>query len=288
MITTLPARDGRELAEARRRELDLEPGEAMRRAHQAIEAMQRGWYVGPQGEQVHWREAIDHAVASKSSIPGGGTLPRANRERVAETLVCVANETTLAAARELRSRGRDPLALNFANGIEPGGGFLRGARAQEEALCRSSALYATLHGDPMYEAHRKLPAGESSAWCIVSPDVPVFRADDGAPLAAPWLCSFVTCAAPYEPVVGAPRSALLLHDRIHRVLEVASAHGYDSLVLGAWGCGAFGNHPTTTAKAFRTALESDLGQSFGEVVFAICDWSPERRFLQPFRDVFGG
>lgn len=45
------------------------------------------------------------------------------------------------------------LVLNFTNGIQPGGGFLGGARAQEEVLCRSSALYHTLDGDPMYRHH---------------------------------------------------------------------------------------------------------------------------------------
>jgi uncharacterized protein (TIGR02452 family) len=50
--------------------------------------------------------------------------------------------------------GHRALALNFVNGIHPGGGFLGGARAQEEVLCRSSALYQTLVNDPMYEAHR--------------------------------------------------------------------------------------------------------------------------------------
>jgi Uncharacterized protein conserved in bacteria (DUF2263) len=54
------------------------------------------------------------------------------------------NETTFGAARRLIADGRKPLALNFANGIQPGGGFLGGARAQEEVLCRSSALYRTL------------------------------------------------------------------------------------------------------------------------------------------------
>lgn len=288
MIKTLPARDSDELAHARRRELDIDHGDAKRLARETIEALQRGWYVDPDRRQVHWREAIEHSLGAKSSIPPDGALPRATRARVPETRVRVVNETTLAAAHELRLSGRDPLSLNFANGVVPGGGFLTGSRAQEEALCRASALYATLDGDPMYDAHRTMPQGESSPWCIVSPDVPVFRADDGTTLAAPWPCSFITCAAPYVPDVGPARSARLLQDRIWRVLEIAAARGYDSLVLGAWGCGAFGNNPTTTAKAFRSALESDQGRLFEDVVFAICDWSPERRFLGPFRDVFGG
>ena len=58
-------------------------------------------------------------------------------------------------AREHFVRVVKPLALNFANGIQPGGGFLRGARAQEEVLCRSSTLHQTLVDDPMYETHRR-------------------------------------------------------------------------------------------------------------------------------------
>jgi hypothetical protein len=37
---------------------------------------------------------------------------------------------------------------------------------------------------------------------------------------------------------------------------------------------------------FRQALEGDYSGAFSEVVFAITEWSPERRFLGPFRDVF--
>ncbi|RMF58961.1 MAG: TIGR02452 family protein, partial [Calditrichaeota bacterium] len=178
------------------------------------------------------------------------------------------------------------VASNFANGIHPGGGFLSGARAQEEVLCRSSALYQTLVGDPMYEAHRKRPQPDSTDWAILSPDVPVFRTDDGTPLEEPWLLSFITCAAPYAPTVGQPRSGDLLQRRIHRVLAIARAYGYAALVLGAWGCGAFGNDPHRTARDFRQALETEFDGAFSDVVFAITDWSPERRFLGPFRDVF--
>ncbi len=179
-----------------------------------------------------------------------------------------------------------PLALNFANGVHPGGGFLSGATAQEETLCRSSALDQTLVGDPMYEVHARRRQPDSTDWAIYSPDVPVFRTDDGTELPHPWLLSFITCAAPVAPAVGRPRAADLLQQRIGRVLAIARAYGYATLVLGAWGCGAFGNDPRRTAVDFRQALENDYGGAFSEVVFAITDWSPERRFLGPFREVF--
>jgi uncharacterized protein (TIGR02452 family) len=213
-------------------------------------------------------------------------LPATPPARFPETDVVVANETTLGAARRLHDAGFRPLSLDFANGVVPGGGVLTGARAQEEVLCRSSALLCTLDGDPMYDAHRQGPPYESSDWLILSPDVPVFRHDDGLSLAQPWSTSFVSCAAPYAPRVGQPRSGELLERRMRRLLAVAHAYAFDTLVLGAWGCGAFGNDPARTARDFRAALEGDFDGAFRQVTFAITDWSPERRFLGPFRDAF--
>lgn len=138
----------------------------------------------------------------------------------------------------------------------------------------------------MYEEHLKRSRPDSTDWAILSPDVPVFREDDGTPLESPWLLSFITCAAPYAPSIGQPQSGDLLQRRIHRVLEIAQAYGYESLVLGAWGCGAFGNDPHRTAADFRQALENEFRGSFSNIVFAVTDWSPERKFLGPFRDAF--
>jgi uncharacterized protein (TIGR02452 family) len=138
----------------------------------------------------------------------------------------------------------------------------------------------------MYEAHRKRPRLDSTGWAIYSPDVPVFRKDDGTELDQPWLLSLITCAAPYAPEIGQPESGDLLQKRIHRVLSIAKAFDYSTLVLGAWGCGAFGNEPHRTAVDFRHVLENDFSGAFSDIVFAITDWSTERKFLGPFRDVF--
>jgi uncharacterized protein (TIGR02452 family) len=110
--------------------------------------------------------------------------------------------------------------------------------------------------------------------------------DNGTELPQPWLLSFITCAAPYAPAIGQPAAQDLLRKRIHRVLAIARAYGYAELVLGAWGCGAFANDPHRTAADFRQALENEYRGAFSDIVFAVTDWSEERKFLGPFRDAF--
>jgi uncharacterized protein (TIGR02452 family) len=282
----LPCQDSAELAEMRRRELEIPPPTAAHLGRTALEICRAGEYRTRSGVMVDLRAALGRAVSQVVSIPPGTPLPSRPRPDYPETRVLVCNETTLNATRWLQRRGRRPLALNFASGVQPGGGFLTGARAQEENLCRSSGLFLTLHDNPMYATHLERELADSTDWTILSPEVPVFRSDDGTPLDEPWMMCCATCAAPYAPDVGQPLSGDLLQVRIGRVLAIAQSYGFDSLVLGAWGCGDFGNDPFRTARDFRSALEIDFAGSFAEIVFAIADWSPERRFLGPFRKVF--
>ena len=278
--------DSAEMASARQQELDIPRNVAAALGRSAVEAARVGYYLNREGGKVDWSQAVQSACTAKLSIAPDDHLPHCDLKSFPQTRVQVTNETTLGASFRLVEAGMRPLALNFANGIHPGGGFLGGARAQEEVLCRSSALYSTLVGDPMYAAHRKRNRPDSSNWAIYSPGVPVFRTDDGTPLDRSWLLSFITCAAPYAPVIGQPEAGDLLQIRIQRVLAIAQAYDHSVLVLGAWGCGAFANDPYRTARDFRQALENDFRGAFSDIVFAITDWSPVGRFLRPFRDVF--
>ena len=283
MLTCL---DSYEMAASRRRELLIPRSTAAELGKSAVETASKGYYRTSAGTRVDWGDLVQAACSSTRSIRPDESLPAYDGPSYPETRIQVANETTLGASRRLVESGLRPLALNFANGITPGGGFLGGARAQEEVLCRSSALFETLIGDPMYEEHRKRPLPDSTDWAIYSPDVPIFRTDDGKEIETPWLLSFITCAAPYAPGIGQPTSGDLLQQRIQRVLAIARAYGYSSLVLGAWGCGAFANDPHRTAVDFREALENDFSGTFSDIIFAVTDWSVERRYLGIFRDVF--
>jgi uncharacterized protein (TIGR02452 family) len=74
--------------------------------------------------------------------------------------------------------------------------------------------------------------------------------------------------------------------RTAKVLGVAVAHDVRRLILGAWGCGAFGGDSAQMAAIFRSALDAEFRGAFDEIVFAVTDWSPEQRFIGPFRNAF--
>jgi len=254
-------------------------------AKATMTALMTGTYANAAGHPVDWHDAVEQAIAAKRSLPPDASLPAPGPRSLDSTAVQVTNESTLIAARRLTARHRRVLVLVFGNGIEPGGGFLQGNRGQESALCRASALYATLQGDAMYAAHQARPQPDSTDWAILSPDVPVFRDDAGQPLDQPWPLSFITAAAPYAPRLGREPSARLMESRIRRVLAIARANDYPALVLGAWGCGTYGNDPARIAALFRTALKEQAG-AFAEVVFAVADGSPGRKTYGAFAAAF--
>ncbi len=272
----------------------MERVEAERQGLEAVAIAEAGGYVGPSGHRVELRDAVAKAVASSHDyLPEHVVAPPPAGLVGARARIAVVNGTSLASARALAARGNVPLVLNFASARNPGGGFLRGAIAQEECLARSSALHACLVKSGMYAHHRAGGDAMYTDWMIHSAAVPVFRDDEsGALLDEPYTCSFLTAPAPNAGVVlerepeRRDEVTRVMAQRISRALAICAAQGERHLVLGAWGCGVFGNDPGVVARAFGAELEGTYAGIFDEVVFAVLDTSEERRFIRPFVERF--
>lgn len=250
-------------------------------AREALAIQERGWYKLPSGTTVSIEKALKRAQAgTQLYLPEDfDTLwAELGEESVlGEAELSVENASTLEAARELRKRYERVALLNFASARNPGGGFLGGARAQEESLARASGLYSCLRTQPaFYDYHRELRSCLYSDRVVFSPDVPVFCDDNHHALPQPYTVSMLTSAAVN---VGAleknePQSLRFVEAtmarRIRMVLAVAAVQKIEALVLGAWGCGVFRCDPELIARLFAEALaEPELQGCFSQVVFAI-------------------
>ncbi|MFB7472647.1 TIGR02452 family protein [Kitasatospora sp. NPDC056184] len=257
---------------------------------------EQGSYRAAGGELVELAESLAAARAGTVSYDpagldalvaagGPGPAPAGGFE--------VTAEGSVQAAHRLVEAGGGPVGvLNFASARNPGGGYLRGARAQEEDLCRSALLYTCLlEARDYYEAHRASSDLRYSHRVIVSPGVPVIRGEDGGLLARPYPVTFLTSPAPNAGQLalhtpGGVDVRGVLAERAERVLAAAARHGVRTLVLGAWGCGVFRNDPDEVAEAFDRAL-ARYGAAFDRVVFAVWDRTPVSPNRAAFEARFG-
>ncbi|MER7171668.1 TIGR02452 family protein [Streptomyces mesophilus] len=252
----------------------------LRQLAKATEAIvEAGKYTASGGRTVDLAARIA-AARSGTRLHGPGPVA-CTVDATHATVFEVTPEGSTQAARRLVGEVREPVAvLNFASARNPGGGFLNGAQAQEEALCRASALYTCLREVPeFYEHHRAHRDAFYTDRVIHAPAVPVFRDDSGRLLEEPYDVGFLTSPAPNAGVIRrsrpdeADRIGPVLAARAERVLETAVAHGYRHLVLGAWGCGVFQNDPAQVAGAFHALLtgEGRFAGHFSRVVFGVLD-----------------
>ncbi len=195
-------------------------------------------------------------------------------------------------------------AINFASATTPGGGVTKGATAQEECLCRSSTLYATLSNkrcwDEFYKPHRDKLNALHNDDIIWTPDVVVFKDDDYNLLDEPKKISVITCAAPnlreknvdmfnvdkpLEEVISDDELFEIHVKRAERIFRVAEKKGVETLIAGAFGCGAFRNNPEVVAKAWKVASQEFEGSNLKKIVYAIYD-GPYSNNFEVFKKIF--
>ena len=180
------------------------------------------------------------------------------------------------AARKLAAEGKECImVLNFANAFHPGGGVRNGATAQEEDLCRKSSLLFSLESMQarrFYNYNWKQMTNLGTDAVIITPRVEIIRDDENELLEESVVVAVMTCAAPdiREGMADMTQEIYekMIYNRIMRMLVCAASRGYNNLVLGAWGCGAFGNDPKTMSDLFKKAARETDGL-FETMEFAI-------------------
>ncbi|HAS78500.1 MAG TPA: TIGR02452 family protein [Ruminococcus sp.] len=191
---------------------------------------------------------------------------------VAENTVSMKTAECILAYAE---KDRKITALNFANAMQAGGAYIMGGNAQEESLCRASLLYYTIRTQKeYYNANRKHILPDYTDYMIYSENVPVIRDDSGKLLETPVLCSFIT-----SPAVNRTFAKFLFSDksitkkmtsRITKIISLALSENTDILVLGAFGCGVFGNKRKTVFRIFEDVVNSFVPDNI-KVIFAVPD-----------------
>lgn len=176
---------------------------------------------------------------------------------------------TLSAARELlkdpntqnddlSNRSARVGVLNMASMLAPGGGFLNGANSQEESLCMRTTLLPSL-SDSFY----RLP----EVGGVYTPDVLVFRDDAADDLEKKdrWFVDCVSAGMLRFPSISvdettgrgsysSSKDRELVIEKMRAVMRIFQAKSVKKVVVGAWGCGAYGNPVGEVAAAWKKVL----------------------------------
>lgn len=254
-------------------------------AQETLSIIKKKSYINLNGDVVDISSSLDAAINGTKFYQEAMPLKTFNFKKCT---IEVTNETTAQAAVRLLSEGKqDIVALNFASARNPGGGFLSGALAQEEDLCRCSALYTCIKSKPIFYNENILCDNTYYTDNIIySPKVPFFRNEHNMLLDKPFELSIISAPAPNVRAmdkVDFEELDFTLTARALKILEVAEFHGHKTIVLGAWGCGAFGNSPEVVSDVFMDALNQI--SAFEHVCFAVYDTREPPVLFETFQKV---
>lgn len=181
------------------------------------------------------------------------------------------------AAIGLKKEGYNPLLLNMADWRYAGGCVDAGVATQEEDLFRRSNYFKHLQQKyyPMKPFRTIVSKGVEFWLDVIYNELPDKVLLDC--VAAPALCGpFVTFdRLNYLKQEDADK----METKIRMLFYAAEKNGNDSIVLSAWGCGAYSCPIYGTAKLFKKVI--DEGVPVKKIVFAITG----NRF-EPFIEAF--
>lgn len=264
----------------------------------------KGKYMSPSGKEV----TIDSTKMvegtkfyGKKAVVNHDSLPKYDTE------IKVIDNDCIYAAKDLIDKGFNPCVLNMASFHKPGGGVVEGSSAQEENIFRRTNIFKSLYqfhsiGENygIKQREERYPL-EYNFGGIYTPHVTVFKGSDDvdyAPLDETFEIGVVSVSAIKKPTVQtdgklAPWIVDTTKSKIRQMMDIALENEHDSMVLSAFGCGAYKTPPTEMARIFKEVLnEKKYKNVFKAIHFAIINLkstngshNPQGNF-KPFYDAF--
>ena len=273
--------------------------------YETISLIDKGFYTTPSGKEIPL--PIDQMLAGNECFHQ--ELPPIDFPPVeGGTTVLVEKGDCLVVAERLVNESYNPALLNFASSGHPGGGVKNGSQAQEETICRRSTLARSIFTfDQKYAEEfgfehnqgNNYPLSNLDFSVIYSPAVTVFRnGPDCTFMETPYQIAIITNSALN---LNGKYSLRLTHDghmppkvkeitlnKIRTIFRLGLLKGHDSLVLGAFGCGAFKNPPSEMAMLFKQVIEEpEFKDRYRLITFAIiADHNDRNNNFASFSEVF--
>lgn len=152
----------------------------------------------------------------------------------------------------------------------PGGNYLNGGWGTEEQICAESNLFPVLEGlrAVYHDANRQSThGGLNSDRALYLQDV-MFTTGGAMRKRDVLVCAPPNRNFALENHRSVAECDMDLAHRIEAVMRIAATNGVDTLVMGAFGCGFFGNDAEHVAGLLKAWLDAHPGQ-FQTVVFSI-------------------
>lgn len=196
------------------------------------------------------------------------------------------------------------LILNLASDMKPGGGWKKWSIAQEEECFKPTSYFFNI--EPVVkEAYPDLSLGDkikertapmSIEGAVYCPDVYWFRGNMEEDYEIfKWsehaFVDFVAVPALRHPPLDkhgkmSENDRNITLEKMRTVFDVAVAHGYKSLVLGAMGCGVYKNNPEEIAALFKQVINEYNNTCISNICFAILQTSSRSPNFDIFSKVF--
>lgn len=182
----------------------------------------------------------------------------------------------------LNQQNRRALALIFASAKSPGGGVRRGAVAQEEVFCAVSNALPLLEAcEDFYKDNKKTKSKVYLDDALVISNVTMFFDKYGV-RTNNELVDAIFYPAPNRALCDKKSANDALNRRIKNIIEYSNYHGYDSLIVGEWGTGVFGNDVGDVASAFKDNIANYGGGL--DILFTVYNSNN----LEYYKNVFKG